>query len=108
MASYSYIADISEDKNRTRRYAFLDGLFPLGFYLGNSLSAMCKAKYGFMFNFSLGMLFSLMSMAYTLIFVRDSRKERAIKLVQQRIEILEELETEKERDEHQLEWKKHG
>ena len=64
---------------RTRRFAFLDGLFPLGFYLGNSLSAITKAKLGFMFNFSLGMLFSLVSMAYTLIFVRDSRKERAVR-----------------------------
>jgi hypothetical protein len=30
------------------------------------------------------------------------------RLIQQRKEILEELETEKEKDEHLLEWKKHG
>ena len=108
LASYSYISDVSDPKTRTRRFAFLDGLFPLGFYIGNSLSALTKAKFGFMFNFGLGMLFSLIAMAYTLIFVRDSRKERAIKLVQQRKETLEELETEEERIQHLKDWKKHG
>jgi hypothetical protein len=43
------------------------------------LSALTKAQFGFIFNFGLGMLFALMSMAYALIFVRDSRKERDIR-----------------------------
>jgi hypothetical protein len=34
---------------------------------------------GYMFNFALGMFFSLLATAYCLIFVRDSRKERAVR-----------------------------
>ena len=44
LGCYAYIADISEPENRTRRLAMLDGLFPLGFYIGNASSGVIKVK----------------------------------------------------------------
>jgi predicted MFS family arabinose efflux permease len=73
---YSYIADITDAKSRTTRLALMDGLFPLGFYVGNALSGYIKNNLGFMYNFSLGMLFSMLAMGYTLIFVKDSKELR--------------------------------
>ena len=44
LGCYAYIADISEPEDRTRRLAMLDGLFPLGFYIGNASSGVIKVE----------------------------------------------------------------
>ena len=56
--------------------SMMDGLFPLGFYLGNAMSGYIKNNLGFMYNFALGMLFSILAMAYTYLFVEDSKHLR--------------------------------
>ena len=53
---YSYIADITSEKNRTKRFAYLAGLWPIGFYTGMLLGGFIKDKIGYMYNFALGML----------------------------------------------------
>ena len=73
MASYSYIADISTPESRTRRLAFLDGVFPIGFYVGNTLSGVVRKKLGFMYNFSFAMVFAGLAVLYCIFFVKDSR-----------------------------------
>ncbi len=76
LACYSYIADISDTKSRTKRLSLIDGLFPLGFYIGNASAGYIKKNLGFMYNFSLGMLFAMIAMGYTCIFVKDSKHIR--------------------------------
>ena len=73
MASYSYISDVSDPKMRTKRFAYLDGVFPLGFYIGNSLAGIIKKTLGFYYNFGLGMLCASMAVLYCIFFVQDSR-----------------------------------
>lgn len=88
LACYSYITDITTKENRTKRLALLDGLFPLGFYIGNAASGYIKRNLGFMYNFSLGMLFAVVAMSYTIIFVKDSRNIRNVKVKMEREEEL--------------------
>lgn len=76
LASYSYISDISDPKKRTTRMAYMDGLFPLGFYIGNALAGPVTKYLGFGYNFSLGMLCSCLAAAYVVFFVKDSRIAR--------------------------------
>jgi len=80
LACYSYIADVSEPEKRTKRLAYLDGLWPLGFYIGNASSGIIKVRLGYMYNFSLGMLCAVAAMAYTYVFVPDSRPIRDARL----------------------------
>ena len=80
LASYSYITDISSPEMRTTRIALLDGLFPLGFYIGNALAGPVYRYLGPVYNFGLGMLFAMNAVLYTIFFVRDSREELNKKL----------------------------
>ena len=89
LACYSYISDISSKESRTRRIAFLDGVFPLGFYIGNAASGPVKKYLGFMYNFSFSMLAAVLAVAYCVIFVKDSRIQRDKRV---RRELLEEIE----------------
>ena len=88
MASYAYISDVSDPKMRTKRFAFLDGVFPIGFNLGTFFGGIIKKKLGFYYNFGLGMLCATLAMLYCIFFVKDSRivrdertrNERAIEM----------------------------
>jgi hypothetical protein len=46
--------------------------------LGNASSGYIKRNLGFMYNFSLGMLFAILSMGYTVLFVKDSKDIRCV------------------------------
>ena len=85
MASYSYLSDISNPKNRTTRFALMDGLFPIGFYIGNAMAGPVAKYLGFLFNFALGMLFALLAVAYIVFFMKESSVVRD-KRMQQEIE----------------------
>ena len=73
LACYSYISDVSEEDSRTKRFAYLDGLFPLGFYTANALAGPIKTHLGLMYNFAFGMLCAIICFAYCLLFVKESR-----------------------------------
>ena len=79
LASYAYITDVSDPKMRTKRLAYLDGVFPLGFYIGNALAGVIKKELGFYYNFGFGILSATIAILYCIFFVKDSRiirKER--------------------------------
>ncbi len=80
MSVNAYMADITEEKHRTKRVAFMSGLFPIGFNIGKALGGLIKERLGFMYNFSIGMLLSLTAMLYVLLFVKDSMKIRDARL----------------------------
>ena len=91
LACYSYISDVSEPEMRTKRIAFLDGLFPLGFYLGNSLSGIIKVRLGMAYNFGFGMVSAMLAVLYCCIFVKDSHVKRDERLKNELAEELKEL-----------------
>ncbi len=74
MGRYSYISDITSDKNRSKRIALIDALWPVGFFSGMALSSVVKSDLGFIYNFAFGMLCALLAMTYTIFFIPDSRK----------------------------------
>ena len=49
LGCYSYITDITTSKRRTKRLAFLDGVFPIGFFMGLAVSKPLKNQVAFLF-----------------------------------------------------------
>ena len=86
LACYSYITDITTKEERTKRLAYLDGMFPAGFFLGNFAEASCqpinvfflgmgasgfiKEKLGYYGNFTLGIVLIVICILYTVIFLK--------------------------------------
>ena len=81
----------SDPKVRTTRFAMMDGVFPIGFYVGNAIAGPISKYLGFLYNFGLGMLFAIMGVAYVVFFVKDSRIIRDERLKREAEEKIQEL-----------------
>ena len=69
------MADLTKkesEKSATVRLAIMDGLIHIGFYVGNAMAGPIKNNLGIKYNFSLGLLFAVISAVYTIIFVKES------------------------------------
>ena len=87
MACNAYMADVTDPRDRTRRVAFMTGLLYPGFNLGKALSLPIKENLGFMYNFGFGMLVTVLTALYVIIFVPDSIHIREKRLKKQAAEI---------------------
>ena len=75
LGAYSMMADISKQSNSgsaTTRLAILDGLWNGGYVLGNALAGPVKVSLGLKYNFALGLLFTVIVAAYTLLFIKET------------------------------------
>ena len=80
MACNAYLADITDPKHRTKRIAFNAGFFYIGFNAGKALSGIIKEELGFMHNFALSMLASVLTGIYSFVFLKDSTRIRQARL----------------------------
>ena len=58
-ACYGYITDITSEKNRTKRLAYVDGLMGISFFTGMKLGAIIEKNFGKMYNFGSAMFVRL-------------------------------------------------
>ena len=75
LGTYCMIADVSKRKSEESsvvRFAFINGLNHIGFFLGNSLAGPIKSNLGLRYNFALGLLFAVISAVYTIIFIKET------------------------------------
>ena len=80
IAAYSYLSDVSEPEMRTKRIAFCDGMFLLGFYIGNMLGGPVQHNLGYGYNFGFGMICSILAIAWCVFYVRDAQELRDARL----------------------------
>ena len=69
------IADLTKKasaESSTVRLALLDGVYHLGFFMGNGLASPIKENLGLKYNFALGLLFTVISAVYTIIFIPET------------------------------------
>ena len=69
----------------------MDGVFPIGFYVGNALAGPIKHKFGYLYNFGLGMLMTLLGFFYVAFFLPDSIPIRDQRLKKEAEDKIEEL-----------------
>ena len=86
MACNAYLADITDPRHRTKRFAFMSGCFSIGFNIGKGLSGVIKEELGFMYNFAFGMLASGLTGAYAVVFLKNSAHLRTVRLHQETAE----------------------
>ena len=86
MACNAYLTDITDPKHRTKRVAFMSGCFSIGFNIGKGLSGVIKEELGFMYNFAFGMLTSVLTGFYAVVFLKNSARLRALRLHQETAE----------------------
>ena len=70
LACYSYISDITQPDQRTRRLSYLDGMFPAGFFIGMGMSGFIKSRLGYYGNFGLGIAMICLCLTYTIFFLK--------------------------------------
>ena len=80
MACNAYLADITDPKHRTKRVAFMSGCYWIGSNSGKALGGIIKEELGFMHNFGLGMLASVLTGIYAVVFLKDSTRIRQARL----------------------------
>ncbi len=73
MALYAYVADVTESGNRTKRMAFLAGIWALGTAVGKNLGALIKERFGYVANFAVGCSFPVLSVLYATCRLKESR-----------------------------------
>ena len=73
LGAYTYMTDITTEKNRSYRLAIFDGLMWIGFQTGSMLSGPVKTHFGLKYNFIIGLSLSATSFLYTWIFIKESR-----------------------------------
>ena len=83
LAANCYIADITDATNRTKRMSFLYGLYPVGSNIGKALSGVIKGNLGLMYNFTIGLGVTSISLLYMFFFVKDSKDIVRKKLIAQ-------------------------
>ena len=54
MACYAYLADVTEDNNRTKRFAMFDAIMPLGYAIGTALGGLLQKQFGYLVTFGIG------------------------------------------------------
>ena len=76
---------------RTKRFAFLDGVFPIGLNIGTFLGGIIKYNLGFYYNFGFGMVCAILAVLYCIFFVKDSRVIRDERIKKQRAEEMQDM-----------------
>ena len=69
------IADITKKtsaESSTIRLALLDGIYHIGFFMGNAAAGPIKTNLGLKYNFALGLLLTVIAAAYTIIYIPET------------------------------------
>ena len=80
MACNAYLADITDPNHLTKRVAFMSGGALVGINIGKGLSGVINEELGFMYNFAFGMLSSVLTAVYAIVFLKNSVRIREMRL----------------------------
>ena len=81
MATYAYLSDVSAEDKRTKRFAMVDAISPLGYAAGTALGGILQKQFGYVVTFGIGAGACFLGVLYIAIVIKDSRKVRDARMV---------------------------
>ena len=81
MAAYAYISDLSTKDKRTKRFAMIEAISPLGWAAGAAVGGALQKHFGYVVTFGIGAGTCFLGVLYIACMVKDSRTIRDAKIV---------------------------
>ena len=81
MAIYAYLSDVSTEDKRTKRFAMVDAISPLGYAAGAAIGGILQKQFGYVITFGIGAGTCFLGVLYIAIMIKDSRIVRDARMV---------------------------
>ena len=86
MAAYAYISDVSAKDKRTKRFAMVDAISPLGWAGGAAIGGVLQKHFGYVVTFGIGAGTCFLGVLYIACRIKDSSTIREARIISKQVD----------------------